>query len=265
MLLCDHSCVLSPTNDAFQAEAAGFQHCMLPQNCDRLEDLSNLAPDSWVAWERVLRAGKLGNVGRRVPESPKQQRDPSARCKVRIDTTNVFGSSCAVLQRPRMLPAATLHCRTQAVSQPGDAGNSFFCTSCASRKARCQKDGCRSSWKMSFEAQPVHKVAFYLQTAVHGSLRRARRRDRGSISTFACVDQKGVQILRAAAPKDGTLGRLLSELSGLPAAQIQDLSDLGAVYYRDFNRPPKWRRAKHLGEGALDTHIVEAWPSLLMA
>ena len=111
---------------------------------------------------------------------------------------------------------------------------------------------------MSLEASSVLKVDFHLQTAVLGSLRRARRKSRGSISTFACGDQKGVQILRAAAPKDGTLRQLLSELSGLPTGQIQALSDLGAVYYRDFNRPPKWRRAKHLGKGALDTHIVKA-------
>ena len=112
---------------------------------------------------------------------------------------------------------------------------------------------------MSSEAASVlYTDAFYLQTVLFWRLQRAGRRDRGHLSVFACGGHGGVQILRAAAPNDGTLGQLLSDLSGLPTGQIQALSDLGAVYYRDFNCPPKWRRAKTLGEGALDTHIAKA-------
>ncbi|CAL5218791.1 g513 [Coccomyxa viridis] len=68
------------------------------------------------------------------------------------------------------------------------------------------------------------------------------------------------QILKEPAIRDATLGELLADLSGLPNTQLQQLIDLGAVYYGDPEcpaNPPKWRRAKRLGADAINQHISE--------
>lgn len=87
----------------------------------------------------------------------------------------------------------------------------------------------------------------------------ARHRHRGA---YACAYPGKPQILREPATRNATLRELLVEISGLPTSELQQLVDLGAVYYGDPEcpaNPPKWRRAKRLGAAAMDQHIAQVF------
>ena len=76
----------------------------------------------------------------------------------------------------------------------------------------------------------------------------------------ACAIPGKPQILKEPATRDAKLGELLVELTGLPTRHLQQLVDLGAVYYGDPecpSTPPKWRRAKRLGANAMGQPISE--------
>ena len=93
----------------------------------------------------------------------------------------------------------------------------------------------------------------------HRSARHLQRR----LDTCACAYPGKPQILKEPATRDATLGELLVEISDLPRKELQQLVDLGAVYYGDPGcpaNPPKWRRAKRLGAAAMDEHISEVPP-----
>ncbi|BDA43990.1 RNA pseudouridine synthase 6, chloroplastic [Coccomyxa sp. Obi] len=69
-----------------------------------------------------------------------------------------------------------------------------------------------------------------------------------------------VVIIREPAPRDGTLLDIATEVSGLHCASVQELIDLGAVYYGDpaaCDEAPKWRRANRLAEAAQDHPIQQ--------
>lgn len=69
-----------------------------------------------------------------------------------------------------------------------------------------------------------------------------------------------VVIIRELAPRDGALLDIATEVSGLQRASVQELIDLGAVYYGDpaaCNEAPKWRRANRLAEAAKDHPIQQ--------
>ena len=86
--------------------------------------------------------------------------------------------------------------------------------------------------------------------------------------TCACAYPGKPQILKEPATRDATLGELLVEISGLTARELQQLVDLGAVYYGDPEcpaNPPKWRRANRLGAAAMDQHISEVPTSICAA
>ncbi len=110
------------------------------------------------------------------------------------------------------------------------------------------------------------------QSSVQGHISAQKRRAHRSSSgrLYACLrsDNLPVHILKAPASKGGALGELLSELSGLQPEQIQQLIDLGAVYYGDPDcslNPPKWRRANRLGTDALHAQISQVSPQGLFA
>lgn len=69
-----------------------------------------------------------------------------------------------------------------------------------------------------------------------------------------------VIIIRELAPRDGPLLDIATEVSGLQWARVQELIDLGAVYYGDpaaVELAPKWRRANRLAEAAQDYPIQQ--------
>ena len=97
------------------------------------------------------------------------------------------------------------------------------------------------------------KLQLSVQAAVHSAAEQH--------SKSYCSVEKGATIIRAPARSTGRLQDVAAEVSGVSLSQVQDLIQLGAVYYGDldvpFDEKPRWRKARDLKEQALDHPIQQ--------